>query len=99
MAIATGIMSLISGGMGVAKLVLEKSNTKESRKYLDEWTKAEKDALEAERLVDLEKKKPQKEQFDSVVEHFEEKAEHLHKMSKILEEAAKKELQRMLAAQ
>ena len=97
MALATGIIALITGGLGVAKEVLKKSNTKESRKYLDEWAKAEKEALEAERKVDLEKKKPQDQQFDNVVEHFEDKAEHLHKMSKILEEAAKKELERMLA--
>ena len=97
MAIATGIISLITGGLGVAKEVLKKSNTKESRRYLDEWAVAEKEALESERKVQLEKAKPQQDQFDSVVEHFEEKAEHLHKMAKVLEDVAKKELERMLA--
>lgn len=93
----TSVIGLITGGMEVAKEVLKKSNTKESRKYLDEWQNAEKEALQAERLVELEKGKPQSKQFDNVVEHFEEKAEHLHKLSKVLEEAAKKELERMLA--
>lgn len=93
----TSIIGLITGGMEVAKEVLKKSNTKESRKYLDEWQSAEKEALQAERLVELEKAKPQGKQFDNVVEHFEEKAEHLHKLSKVLEDAAKKELERMLA--
>jgi len=91
------IIGLITGGMGVAKEVLKKSNTEQSRKYLDEWQDAEKDALEAEHMVELEKAKPQDQQFDNVVEHFEAKAEHLHKLSKVLEDAAKKELERRLA--
>lgn len=91
------IITLITGGMKVAEQVLIKSNTKESRKYLEEWKVAEKEALEAERMVELEKAKPQAEQYDSVVEHFESKAEHLHKMALVLEKVAEQELQRMLA--
>lgn len=97
--LGTSIIALITGGTKVAEQVLIKSNTKESRKYFDEWKTAEKEALEAERLVELEKAKPQEKQFDSVVEHFEGKAKHLHKMAKILDEVAKKELERMLANQ
>lgn len=93
----TSIIEMIIGGTKVAEQVLKKSNTKESRKYLDEWTESKKKAIEAERQVELEKAKPQEEQFDNVVEHFEAKAEHLHKMAKVLEEAAEKELERMLA--
>jgi len=91
------IIALITGGLGVAKQVLIKSNTKESRKYLDEWNDAEKEALESERLVELEKAKPQDQQYDSVVEHFQDKAKHLHKLAGVLEKVAGKELERMLA--
>lgn len=91
------IITLITGGMKVAEQVLIKSNTKESRKYLEEWKNAEKQALEAERKVELEKAKPQEQQYDSVVEHFEAKAIHLHKMALILEKVAEQELKRMLA--
>ena len=66
----SSIIGLITKGMGVAEKVLEKSNTKESRKYLQEWLVAKKSALEAERMVELEKAKPQEDQFDSVVKHF-----------------------------
>jgi len=92
---STSIIGLITKGMGVAEKVLEKSNTKESRKYLNEWTAAKKEALEAERLVEIEKAKPQNQQFDSVVEHFESKAKHLEKLADVMEEAANKELERM----
>lgn len=92
-----GAIALITKGMGVAEKVLEKSNTKESRKYLQEWLEAKKDALEAERKVELEKKKPQQDQFDSVIEHFQDKQKHLEKLADILEKAAEKELERMLA--
>ena len=90
------VIELLSKGMGVAEKVFEKSNTKESRKYLDDWTNAKKEALEAERLVELEKAKPQEQQIDSVIEHFETKASHLEKLADVMEEAAKKELERML---
>ena len=97
MALATSIISLITGGTKVAEQVLKKSNREDARKYLDEWTDAKKEALEAERQYQLEKAKPQDQQFDNVIEHFEEKAEHLHKLSKVMEDAAEKELERMLA--
>ena len=97
MSIRTSIISFITGGTRVAEQVLIKSNTKESRKFLQKWDDAKKKALEAERMVELEKAKPQAEQFDSVVEHFESEAEYLHKLSKSLEETADKELERMLA--
>jgi len=98
MGMATSIITMITGGTKVAEQILIKSNTKESRKYLDEWKKSKVEALEAERMVELEKAKPQEEQFDNVVETFEEKAEHLHKMALVLEGAAEKELERMLAS-
>lgn len=98
MALVTGIIAMITGGCKVAEQVLIKSNTKESRKFLQEWDDAKKKAIEAERMVDLEKAKPQKDQFDSIVEHFESKAEYLHKLSKSLSETADKELERMLAS-
>ena len=93
----SSIIGLITKGMGVAEKVLEKSNTKESRKYLQEWLDAKKSALEAERMVELEKAKPQEEQFDSVVEHFESEQRHLEKLADVMEEVANKELERMLA--
>jgi hypothetical protein len=95
--ITTSVLALLTKGMGVAEQVLEKSNTKESRKYLDEWMEAKKNALEAENKVNLEKQKPQDQQYDNVVEHFEDKVRELEKLADVLESAAKKELERMLA--
>ena len=91
------IVKLITGGTGVAEKILEKSNTKSSRKYLDEWNEAKKEALEAERQVELEKAKPQEDQLDNVIEHFEKKALHLYNLAGVLEDTADKELERLLA--
>src|SRR5690554_362608 len=97
MSLGTSVLGLLTKGMGVAEQVLEKSNTKESRKYLQEWLEAKKGALEAENRVKLEKQKPQDQQYDNVVEHFEDKVRELEKLAGVLELAAKKELERMLA--
>jgi len=75
MPIPTGILGIIGGGVEIAKQILIRKNTQESRKYVDEY-------LEAEKALLAERSKPMEDQLDNVVEHFEAKL-------KILFEAAK----------
>jgi len=91
------VIKLITKGFGVVEKILEKGNTKENRKYLEEWKQAKVKAIEAENAVEDEKAKPQEDQFDSVVEHFEKEQKQLEKLADVLEKVADKELERMLA--
>lgn len=100
MGIASGLLSpiigIVSKGAGIAKLILEKSNRKDARKFIDEYVKAENEVLDAARKVDLEKAKPQEEQFDNIIEHFESSMEHFQKKADLLQTAAKEEFLRMV---
>lgn len=80
-----GILDIVGGGVELATEILKRSNTKEGRKYIDEYVQAKKALLK-------EKSKPMEDQYDNVVEHFEEKL-------KILLEAGRKEYVRKLGEQ
>lgn len=95
-ALLSPIIGLVSKGAGIAKLVLEKSNRKDARKYINDYVEAENEILEAARKVDLEKAKPQEEQFDNIIEHFESSMEHFQKKADLLQTAAKEEFLRMI---
>lgn len=63
-------LTLVASGIKLATAIVERSNNKEARKYLDEY-------LDAKKKLDAERSKPMADQLDNVIEHYEATVQRL----------------------